>query len=426
MSEFHELRVGDHIALLSGHPFNSEYFDQEEGVRLIRIRDLLNPDGETYFRGLFDPKWVVKSQDILIGMDGDFNIVRWQGNEALLNQRILKAEARPNGLIDEDYFFYWCAPLLQQIHNQTAATTVKHLSVKDIERARGQFPDKRSQARIAKILSTLDEAIEQTEALIAKMQQIKAGLMHDLFTRGVTPDGHLRPTREQAPDLYKESPLGWIPKDWDIVTIVESAAKTQGSTTIGPFGSNLVSSDYRNEGVPVVFVRDVKEDAFEWNSNVYVTPQKAQQLGAHTVRPGDLVSTKMGLPPCITCAYPDWMEEGLITADIIRLRPDNNRFYTRWLSAALNCDAFKRQVQAITAGVTRPKVTLSEFRKLRIPCPGIQEQERVATRFEALGEVLSSEVAKLNKLQEEKHGLMHDLLIDNVRVVEGAVHLLEF
>ena len=57
--------------------------------------------------------------------------------------------------------------------------------------------------------------IEQTETLIAKYQQIKAGLMHDLFTRGVTPDGKLRPTRAEAPQLYQESPLGWIPKEWE-------------------------------------------------------------------------------------------------------------------------------------------------------------------------------------------------------------------
>lgn len=284
-------------------------------------------------------------------------------------------------------------------------------------------PPRALQRHIAEILSTLDEAIEQTEALIAKMQKVKAGLMHDLFTRGVTPDGRLRPTREQAPELYKESPIGWIPKEWEVVTIEECAAKVPGATTIGPFGSNLVSSDYRSEGVPVVFVRDVKEDAFEWNSNVYVTSQKAQQLGAHAVRPGDLVSTKMGLPPCITCAYPEWMEEGVITADIIRLRPDNSKVYTRWLSVALNSDVFKRQVQAITAGVTRPKVTLSEFRKLRLPCPGIQEQESVATRFEALAEILTSEAEKLSKLQKEKHGLMHDLLTGRVRVGQTEIIL---
>ncbi|MFN5941496.1 MAG: hypothetical protein ACK44C_14240, partial [Polaromonas sp.] len=71
-----------------------------------------------------------------------------------------------------------------------------------------------TQRKIASIISTIDTAIEQTEALIEKYQHIKAGLMHDLFTRGVFPNGQLRPPREQAPELYQETAIGWIPRDW--------------------------------------------------------------------------------------------------------------------------------------------------------------------------------------------------------------------
>ncbi len=85
------------------------------------------------------------------------------------------------------------------------------------------------QQGIADILDTR-RSIEQTEALIAKYQQIKAGLMHDLFTRGVTPDGKLRPTRAEAPQLYKESPLGWIPKEWQIQQLGTLAEIVSGVT----------------------------------------------------------------------------------------------------------------------------------------------------------------------------------------------------
>src|SRR5205807_710318 len=105
------------------------------------------------------------------------------------------------------------------------------------------------QHNIADILSTLDGTIEQTEALIAKYQQIKAGLMHDLFTRGLTADGRLRPTRTEAPHLYKQSPLGWIPEEWGFSTIAAVAE----SLIDGPFGSNLKSEHYVTEpGVRVV------------------------------------------------------------------------------------------------------------------------------------------------------------------------------
>ncbi len=51
---------------------------------------------------------------------------------------------------------------------------------------------------------------------MAKLQEVKAGLMHDLFSRGVIPDGRLRLTRTEAPHLYQNSPVGWIPKEWEV------------------------------------------------------------------------------------------------------------------------------------------------------------------------------------------------------------------
>ena len=303
-------------------------------------------------------------------------------------------------------------------------STFLEVNKRDTERFELLVAPEPEQRLIAEILSTVDEAIEQTEALIAKYQQIKAGLMHDLFTRGLSPEASakgdgtwtLRPTREQAPHLYKESPLGWIPKEWEVITVEDCAAKTPGSSTIGPFGSDLLSTDYRNVGVPVVFVRDVKEDGFEWNSGVYVTLEKATQLAAHSVKPGDILSTKMGLPPCISCTYPSWMDQGIITADIIRLRPDVSEVDNRWLSLALNGEAFRRQVQAITAGVTRPKVTLSDFRKIWFPRPLRKEQAMMVDRMESVANLVSRESLRSAKLQKLKHGLMHDLLTGRVRV----------
>lgn len=90
--------------------------------------------------------------------------------------------------------------------------------------------DGNEQLRISEVLAGVDEAIEQTEALIAKTQQIKVGLMHDLFTRGVTSDGQLRPTRENAPQLYKESPLGWIPAEWEVRQLGELCETASGGT----------------------------------------------------------------------------------------------------------------------------------------------------------------------------------------------------
>jgi type I restriction enzyme S subunit len=232
----------------------------------------------------------------------------------------------------------------------------------------------------------------------------------------VLPNGQLRPPREQAPELYQETAIGWIPNDWEVVRMISLAEDRKGATTIGPFGSDLVAADYKLEGIPVVFVRDIKESGFQWNSDTYVSNEKAQLLSAHSVKAGEILVTKMGLPPCISCVYPDWMPNGVITADIIRLTPDKGRVDPIWLATAINHDRVKRQVAAITAGVTRPKVTLADFRAIKIAKPQMDEQKRISARLNSIQEKITKELARVEKLQLQKLGLMQDLLTGKVQV----------
>jgi len=236
------------------------------------------------------------------------------------------------------------------------------------------------QIGISQILDTLDTAICETEALIDKLKAVKQGLLHDLLSRGLDANGQLRPSKSEAPLLYKESPLGWIPREWEVEPIINLTS----NSVIGPFGSDLVAADYRDSGVPVIFVRDVKPDRLVWKSNVFVSASKAQALAAHEVRAGDVVATKMGFPPCVAAVYPESMPSGIVTADIVRLRPCTDRICPDWISMFINSSAVAKQVEQITAGVTRPKVTLRDVRNLLIGLPPIKEQERVLDRLTAM------------------------------------------
>lgn len=87
-----------------------------------------------------------------------------------------------------------------------------------------------------------------------------------------------------------------------------------------------------------------------------------------------------------------------------------------WLATAINHDRVKRQVAAITAGVTRPKITLADFRAIKIAKPELDEQKRMSLRFTALQEKLDKELTQVEKLKKQKLGLMHDLLTGKVPV----------
>lgn len=174
---------GEHINFLGGFPFSSTFFNEEKkGVPLIRIRDLLTSSQETYYNGDYLETYLINEGDVLIGMDGDFHIVKWKNSPSLLNQRILKIEEKYESNIHLDYFYYYLMPFLLDVHNKTAATTVKHLSVKDISGAMRFMPSKAEQIMCANKILSLERKILLDISFLNKHKKIKSGLMQDLLT----------------------------------------------------------------------------------------------------------------------------------------------------------------------------------------------------------------------------------------------------
>lgn len=262
------------------------------------------------------------------------------------------------------------------------------------------------QRRIAEILSTADEAIEQTEALIATYQQIKAGLMHDLFTRGVSPDGHLRPTRTQAPHLYKESPLGWIPKEWSAELLDRLSLRGSGHTP------NKNQPDFWNGGIKWVSLAD------SWRlDRLYIseTDKEISQLGienssAVLYPPGIVVLSRdagVGKSAITTCSM-------AVSQHFMcwRCGPQlDNHYLYYWLQYR------KREFENIATGSTIPTIGLRFFRYYRINVPtDVEEQKQIGSALFSVDHTIFALKADVEKLHQQKQGLMHDLLTGRVRV----------
>ena len=149
------------------------------------------------------------------------------------------------------------------------------------------------QRKIARILSTVDDLIERTEALIAKYRAIKQGLMHDLLTRGVDASGRLRPPREEAPGLYRESAVGWVPREWEVAPLRTYRDPDKPHIKTGPFGSSLKTEHWVTEGVPVITIGSLGEGEFIDAELLFITESKAATLGQYTVAHGDLVFSRV-------------------------------------------------------------------------------------------------------------------------------------
>ena len=166
-----EKKIGDLTEVLSGFAFDSQFFNNEMGFKLIRIRDVVRGFSETFYNGKFEDRYVVKEGDFLIGMDGEFNIAKWGKEPALLNQRVCKITVK-NKLLDENYLFHFLPKQLKLIEDITPFVTVKHLSVKKINEIIIPLPPLAEQQRIAALLDTADRILKQRESAIAKLDQL--------------------------------------------------------------------------------------------------------------------------------------------------------------------------------------------------------------------------------------------------------------
>ena len=121
-----------------GFPFDSSKFSDKNGLPVIRIRDVVRGYSETFTTEEYNEEYIVNDGDMLIGMDGEFNIGKWNGGKALLNQRVCRLF--PTSEIDSEYLFYYMPKILKEIEYATPFATVKHLSAKQINKIVVPFP----------------------------------------------------------------------------------------------------------------------------------------------------------------------------------------------------------------------------------------------------------------------------------------------
>ncbi len=180
--EWQKVKLGDFLKFQTGFPFDSQFFNQDSaGIRLVKNRDLKSDDQVYFYSGKYADTDIVENGDILVGMDGDFLPCLWKKGTALLNQRVGKIVCKKT--LNHTFAYYILFSPLEKIQNETASTTVKHLSHSGVEKIKTTIPiDISEQKAIADILSKADEEIDLLTRKLDLIQSQKKGLMQQLLT----------------------------------------------------------------------------------------------------------------------------------------------------------------------------------------------------------------------------------------------------
>ena len=277
----------------------------------------------------------------------------------------------------------------------SANTNINQVSLKKIEII---FPQSLAeQKHISDILSSCDSVIQNTQKVIDKYKAIKQGMMHDLFTRGLTKDGKLRPSYQEAPERYKPSELGMIPKEWEKDCIGNNYITYAGGTP------SREHDEYYKGDIPWVTSSECNQleinDTLEHITNIAV----------------QRTSTKMVKAGAILLAL-----YGATAGQVAKLNLDatTNQAVLACLSDNKNDNIYllyyfgyiKDKMLYLAQGSGQPNLSKTSVDKFVYLKPDKSEQIAIAKRLSSIDSAIQKEEAMLEKYKNIKTGLMARLL----------------
>jgi type I restriction enzyme S subunit len=306
--------------------------------------------------------------------------------------------------------------LAKQIESYAVGSNYPAINSSDVRRLKMPAFSIEIQRKIGRLFRFIDRAIEHTEALIDKYQQIKAGLMHDLFTRGIGPNGQLRPPRDQAPELYQQTPIGWIPKEWELRNLGAMAKIVSGVT----LGSKESPSDTIE--APYLRVANV-QDGYLDLSEIKTVKISRKVLEYLRLLPGDVLMNEGGDYDKLGrgAVWAGEIEDCVHQNHVFRVRTDFtvlNSLYLAYYSES----AFGKRYFLLSSkqSTNLASINSKQLNAYPIALPLKEEQDEIIRRIGGAKLQIDSLKAESEKLQKQKSGLMHDLLTGEVPVTVDA------
>lgn len=405
MSDWNSLPLGELVSFQKGKKVETSSFLRPGYCRYLGARSLSGKHdgyGSTYM------SVQASSKDILMLWDGERSGLVAHNLDGVVSSTVSKLTV--NEKIISEYLYYFLLHNFSWIQNNRTGTGIPHVP-KDLGRILiVDYPiDKSYQKKVSSILRDLDLTIKKTEECVEKYQKIKTGLMQDLFTRGVGVDGKLRPTREQAPELYHETKIGWIPNDWKATKLKDILLRTGGYLQTGPFGSQLHAHEYTYEGVPVIMPQDINNGLVHEKQIARITKLRANSLIRHRLKVGDIIIARRGelsRSAAITENEKGWV----CGTGCFLMRLGGTGLNSQFISYTYRHSMVQRQVEGLAVGSTMPSLNNEIMGKLIFPDMDSTEQSEISSRIQILEDKVATLQAEKIKLVHLKSGLMNDLL----------------
>jgi type I restriction enzyme S subunit len=414
----------------NGFAFSSKLFTKNKGMPLIRIRDISNNKTENYYYGEYDQDVIVNKGDILIGMDGDFNVSIWKGKPGLLNQRVCRIRPRSEKY-SEKFLFICLQPYLNAINAETSSVTVKHLSSRTVEDIPLPMPPLPEQhcivAKIEELFSELDNGISNLKKVREQLKTYRQAVLKYAFEGKLTQEWRIQQRRagnppEPAEKLleqiklerekhYKKQVENWEkacekakkegqkkparpkkPKKLTPLTEKELAElpelpKGWGWFFISEVSIQVTDGDHNppkriKSGIPHLTAKNIQNNKISFDGCTYISDKDFQTVKKrYEPQESDLIVTCVG-----TVGRTAIVPKGIkFSADrnLAVIRFSDNGISSKFIEYFLNTSYSQYKIKTSSGSTAQPHFYLSDIRKFPVPLSCVEEQDIIIEEIES-------------------------------------------
>ena len=327
-----------------GYAFDSACFTEDSSYPpLVRIRDVTRGFSETFYSGNYPKEYVIHAGDLLVGMDGEFNIARWKSVDALLNQRVCKLSAKEG--TNEEYLRFAMVKALKAIEDKTAFVTVKHLSAKELNKLELDIPDIEEQNLRAECLVRLERVIDFREEQLKCLDNLIKARFVEMFG-----------------DPIKN------PKGWKVATIGDVVTEVRYGTS---------KPAVEGGKYPYIRMNNITSDGhLDLNDLKYIDIPD-DEIEKCVVRKGDVLFNRTNSVELVgKTAFFDLPQDMVIAGYIIRLRL-SEKMLPEVLVQYMNLEALKKILRSMAKGaVNQANINAQELQSIKLYIPDMDLQKQ--------------------------------------------------